>query len=142
VPAAADGHQGFPRPEPSVTQVVSFDLTILNLGAAFDPTTDAQREQQIDQLCTLLTKGTSGPSAPYENCKAFMRTGIPFGTWNRANSNTVVCRQLHSLLTVIRPEVHCPHSSPGGGNTCIDFPYSSFYDTSYGAGATPKPHHH
>jgi hypothetical protein len=60
---------------------------------------------------------------------------IPFGTWDRANSNTVVCRQFHSLLTIFRPDVHCPHASAAGGMpgmlVCVDFPYESFYDADY-----------
>src|SRR5262249_27229683 len=68
------------------------------------------------------------PLPAFSNCVAFMHS-IPYGSWNRANSNTVVCRQLHSLLTPLRPQVHCPHTSPTGGMTCVDFPYSSFYTT-------------
>jgi hypothetical protein len=63
-------------------------------------------------------------------CVAFMQS-IPYGTWDRANSNTFVCRHLHSLTTPFRPDVHCPHCSPGGGGTCIDFTYDSFFDQEF-----------
>jgi hypothetical protein len=58
-------------------------------------------------------------------------SSIPYGSWDRANSNTVTCRQLHTLLTAIDPDMHCPHASAGGGGACIDFPYGSYYDQSF-----------
>jgi hypothetical protein len=137
-------------------RVISLDVNILNLGAASDPPdSPAVHAQVIGQLCTALTvahiEPTSGAivhegtctsyfdsaenfetgfplsAVPFENCVAFM-SSIPFGTWNRANSNTVTCRQLHSLLTTIDPMMHCPHTSPEGGGACIDFTYGSYYE--------------
>jgi hypothetical protein len=123
--------------------VTSLDLAILNLGAAVNPTSDAEKEQTIQGMCAVLTglvpnqaatcPGTydgATPPAQFASCVAFMHT-IPYGTWDRANSNTVVCRQLHTLLTPFRPAVHCPHTSPSGGHTCIDFTYESFFDTEF-----------
>ena len=138
-------------------KVIGFDLSIQNLGAAVDPQSILERETNIQQVCAFLTLQSSatspgtcpsyfdsaddyagtnytfnpslpGPSPAFANCVAFMHT-IPYGSWNRANSNTFVCRQLHSLLTPFRPTVHCPHTSPTGGMTCIDFSYDSFYTT-------------
>ena len=124
--------------------VISFDLAILNLGAAVNPTTDAERAENITTTCALLTLGFPGqpatcpgtfsnapnPLDQFAACVAFMQS-IPYGTWDRVNSNTAVCRQLHSLLTPLRPDVHCPHCSPGGGGTCIDFTYESFFDKEF-----------
>jgi hypothetical protein len=118
-------------------RVISFDLTILNLGAAVNPRSDAEREANIQGLCAVLTMGVLGRPAtcPSEytdmaDCMAFMHS-IPYGTWDRANSNTVVCRQLHSLLTPYRPDVHCPHSGKSGGGSCVDFTYESFFDDEF-----------
>ena len=125
-------------------RVVSFDLAILNLGAALNPTTDAERTANITNICALLTLGILGrpatclgtfssdpnPQVQFGACVAFMQS-IPYGTWDRANSNTFVCRHLHALMTPFRPDVHCPHCSPGGGATCIDFPYDSFFDQEF-----------
>jgi hypothetical protein len=117
--------------------VVSFDLTILNLGAAVNPKSVAEQEANIAGVCALLTGAIlgrpatcPGTYADFNACFVFMHT-IPYGTWDRANSNTVVCRQLHSLLTPFRPDVHCPHCSPSGGGACVDFPYESFFDTEF-----------
>lgn len=120
-------------------KIAAFDLTILNLGAAVDPRSSLEAVQNILGVCTLLTMGFgaqpatcpgefSGPNATtkFQNCVQFMNS-IPYGSWNRANSNTFVCRQLHSLLTPFRPDVHCSHVGKTGGDSCIDFPYESFY---------------
>jgi hypothetical protein len=120
--------------------VTSFDLTILNLGAAVNPHSMAEQEQNIQGVCAVLTGLVPGQGATcagtypgataveqFGACVTFMHT-IPYGTWDRANSNTVVCRQLHTLLTPFRPAVHCPHAGPTGGNACIDFTYDSFFD--------------
>jgi len=140
-------------------RVISMDLNILNLGAASDPPNDpAVHAAAINQLCTALTiahvdpttggvvaEGTCTASfdsaddfapgfafagVPFQDCVGFMQS-IPYGSWNRANSNTVTCRQLHTLLTAIDPDKHCPHASPDGGGACIDFSYASYYDEAF-----------
>jgi hypothetical protein len=119
--------------------VESLDLVILNLGAAVNPPdTPEAHSAIINELCGLLVDVTCSdpvydPDGHYtsiEDCVSFMNS-IPFGTWDRANSNTVVCRQLHSLITYYRPDIHCPHTGKTGGGMCIDFTYESFYDYNY-----------
>jgi hypothetical protein len=140
-------------------RVISMDLNILNLGVASDPPNDPLvHAAVIQQLCTALTVAHLDPTtggvinqgtctsyfdsvddfspgfpvsgAPFQNCVAFMQS-IPFGSWNRANSNSVTCRQLHTLLTAVDPDMHCPHASPDGGGACVDFSYGSYYDESF-----------
>lgn len=140
-------------------RVISMDLNILNLGAASDPPNDpAVHDAVISQLCTALTvahvepttgavvnegtctsyfdsaddfaAGFAVTTSAFQNCVAFMHS-IPFGSWNRANSNSVTCRQLHTLLTAVDPDMHCPHASPDGGGACIDFSYGSYYEESF-----------
>lgn len=124
-------------------RVTSFDLSILNLGAAVNPHSDAEREANIAGVCAVLTgmvpqqpatcpgeyNGATPPQR-FADCTAFMHT-IPYGTWDRANSNTVVCRQLHTLLTPFRPAIHCPHAGKTGGHACVDFTYESFFDSEF-----------
>lgn len=86
----------------SNNQVFTFDLAILNLGAAVDVPQSAQ-SGVIQGVCYFLT--VSPATCPHEytdfnDCVNFM-SNINYGSWNRANSNTTVCRQLHTLLTKI-----------------------------------------
>ena len=60
----------------------------------------------------------------------FMKS-IAYGTWNRANANSYVCRQYHSLFTPYRPEVWCPVIGKTGAGVCVDVPYNSFYAESF-----------
>lgn len=140
-------------------RVISMDLNILNLGAASDlPDIPEVHAQAIAQICTALTVAHISPitgavvysgtctssfdsaddfapefpvsDVPFQNCVGFM-SSIPFGSWDRGNSNSVVCRQLHSLLTPVDPEMHCPHTSPGGGGACVDMTYGSYYEEEF-----------
>jgi hypothetical protein len=118
-------------------RVVSFDLAILNLGAAVNPRSDAEKDANIQSVCQVLTVGMGqlpatcpGEYTSLADCVAFMHS-IPYGSWDRANSHTAVCRQLHTLLTPYRPDVHCPHAGKTGGGMCVDFPYESFFETEF-----------
>jgi hypothetical protein len=118
-------------------RVASFDLAILNLGAAVNPKSAAEREATIQGVCAVLTLGVGGqpPTCPdeyadFSDCVSFMHAK-PYGTWDRANSDTVVCRQLHTLLTPFRPAMHCPHAGKTGGHACVEFPYESFFEKEY-----------
>jgi len=64
------------------------------------------------------------------NCVDFMNS-IPYGSRNRMNDNNFVCRNLHMLLTPYGPDLHCPHCSPSGGDSCIPFTYESFFQVEY-----------
>jgi len=86
-----------------------------------------------------IWENTIGQS-DYDYCMAFMTgqipsplTGqpLPFGSYDRVNSNSVVCRSTHVLLSLYDPVHHCPHVSPMGGGKCIDFSYRSFYNHTY-----------
>lgn len=140
-------------------RVISLDLNILNLGRASDlPNIPEVHAEAIAQICTALTVAHISPitgavvyagtctssfdsaddfapefpvsDVPFQNCVAFMQS-IPFGTWDRGHSNSVVCRQLHSLLTPVDPEMHCPHTSPSGGGKCLDVTYGDYYEEDF-----------
>jgi len=118
--------------------ISSVDLDILNLGWALDgdsATNATTRDANINKICTTLTVSPgfcpqvddpAGYYTSFSDCVNFMHS-IPYGTWAHANSNTVICRTLHTLLTAFRPAVHCPHTGKTGGMKCVDTPYSSFY---------------
>jgi len=122
--------------------VSSLDLDILNLGWALDgdsATNPETRLANIENICTTLvvsprfcppSEDPLGYYANFEDCVTFM-SNITYGSWSHANSNTVICRTLHTILTAFRPSVHCPHTGRTGGMICIDTPYASFYDEEF-----------
>jgi len=125
--------------------IESVDLDILNLGWALDGdtlTNNASRQAIINNVCATLVgaPGHPGTCPPADDptgfyssigdCQTFMNS-IPFGTWAHANANSVICRELHTILTAFRPTVHCPHTGKTGGMKCVDTLYSSFYDEDF-----------
>jgi hypothetical protein len=135
-------------------KVISFDLTILNLGKSSDPKTAEEKAARIIGVCAALTTahvnvvteqvvmgGTctfvfDGPeyfspgfptqTNPMANCVAFINS-IPYGSWDQPSSNTLTCRSLHSLLTPLR-SMHCMHVNYDGGGKCVDSKYGDFFD--------------
>jgi len=127
--------------------ISSIDVSVPNLGALLDiPAGSPEQAARIGFVCSILTQqsifsqnpnGTcpsywagSNPTARFNSCYGFM-SSIAFGSFNRINSNTFVCRLLHALLTPFAPSVHCPHAAPSGGRACIDFSYESYYEVIY-----------
>src|SRR5690606_18830517 len=93
-------------------RVREFDVSILNLGAAVD-TPVAQRPFAIQAVCNMVMVSPGycvgyGEYTDYNDCVDFL-SAIPFGSRDRANSNTTACRLIHTKLAAVRPEVHCPH---------------------------------
>jgi hypothetical protein len=139
-------------------KIISFDLTILNLGKFSDVSSAEARMQTIIGVCTALTtahfnviteqvvfNGTCtdqfdgsedfpqgfpvSAGDPMKNCVAFM-SSIPYGTWDQPSSNTFTCRALHSLLTPFRA-LHCMHVNYDGGGKCVDSDYGDFFKKEY-----------
>jgi hypothetical protein len=114
-------------------RITAFDLALLNLGAALDPRSDAERDLRMQGVCLLAATNCPGEfdgstaGAKAADCVAFMQTK-PYRSWNRGNSDTFTCRELHSVLTSLRRDVHCPHVGKTGGMVCVDVPYESYFD--------------
>jgi hypothetical protein len=56
----------------------------------------------------------------------------PFGSYDEVWGDNVVCRNIHVLLTHVRPAVHCPHVGPNGGAPpnnykCVNINYTTSY---------------
>jgi hypothetical protein len=94
-------------------------------------------------LCPEIQKACTGANQQYDSeadCTAKLGEK-PFGSFDEAWGDNVVCRTIHLVLTRVRPEVHCPHVGPLGGSPpdnykCVDIDYSTEYfddDTVFGA---------
>jgi hypothetical protein len=112
---------------------VSFDLTIPYLGTALD-LPSAAVPFIIQSVCQTQEASCQGSNQQYssvDECVSFL-TGIAVGSWNRANSNSVICRSFHSILGVVaQPSVYCPAIGPSGGGLCVDVPYDSHFATDF-----------
>lgn len=116
------------------------DITFTNMGIAADVNASAVLEvapgvtiparaafvQGICQQINLFCTGANQVYDSVQDCVNFMNT-IPYGSFDRANSNTFTCRIVHTGLIPRFPDMHCPHVSRGGGGKCIDFPAVSYY---------------
>ncbi|XMA15213.1 hypothetical protein WAI453_008004 [Rhynchosporium graminicola] len=74
-------------------------------------------------LCTQIQENCSGPNLQYNStagCNAIMATK-EFGSYDEVWGDNVVCRNIHVMLTHVRPEVHCPHVGPRGGSPPNNF---------------------
>ena len=85
-------------------------------------------------LCPGIQKLCTGKDQQYSStlsCVADLQFK-PFGNFDEAWGDNIVCRTIHLILTRIRPDVHCPHVGPVGGAPpdnykCVDIDYSKEY---------------
>lgn len=76
----------------------------------------------IESICTIAEEYCTGANlqyANYDECVAVLnqkRMGESF----EGGRDTVFCRNLHQVMLPFRPEVHCPHVGPSGGDMCRD----------------------
>jgi len=131
----------------SSNKISSAEISILNSGALLDgPPVASYRDAAIASTCGTFTGPSTYSTNPSgtcpeqwtgstneerkQDCINFMKS-IAYGTWNRANSNSYICRQYHSLFTPYRPDVWCPTIGKTGGGVCVDVPYNSFYNEAF-----------
>ncbi|KAJ7863404.1 hypothetical protein B0H13DRAFT_1638196 [Mycena leptocephala] len=124
--------------------VLKYDAWIPNLGNftnllfGFDTNSVAGMTNVIGGICQLQSTTCVGNNTVYNGVSDCVQTltAKPFGRSDETWGDNVVCRQVHVLLTKIRPEagfvltslqVHCAHVGPIGGGKCIDVAYNDVY---------------
>lgn len=125
--------------------LVGVDAIAHNVGQATAPAV-ANQTAFIIQLCEDLTMNPgSGYIAPQPNgwcppqydvsgggyssfqaCVNFMNSK-PFGSYDNARSDTVICRRLHADISKWDPFTHCQHAGETGGGMCIDVPQYAYF---------------
>jgi len=123
---------------PDSALVKAYDLTLLRLDQEADIPA-SEYPAAIQALCAETQQRCVGDDQQFANqseCVAFM-SSLDFGSWSDAWSNTVVCRELHVILTQVRPDFHCPHVGPTGGGKCIFHTYDEWLNTTYVAFPDP-----
>ncbi|EEB92225.1 hypothetical protein MPER_09297 [Moniliophthora perniciosa FA553] len=89
------------------------DIALLAKRAANDTCTDHM----------LYCTGQYQQYDSFEECYNFMTNEVPFGQPWEAGGNTAWCRYIHKNMLKFRPDIHCPHVGPSGGDMCIDRDY-------------------
>ncbi|KAJ3774162.1 hypothetical protein FB446DRAFT_491120 [Lentinula raphanica] len=82
-------------------------------------------------VCAVSSLYCTGDHQQYDSqddCLSFMST-LPFGESWQGGMNTGWCRYIHKNLVQYRPDVHCPHIGPTGGNMCKDRNYLDVTNT-------------
>jgi len=78
----------------------------------------------IQQICsTALNHCADSQNVQYDNklqCTEFLSQNVRLGTSYEFGRNTLLCRSLHQLMVPLRPDVHCAHIGPTGGDMCVD----------------------
>lgn len=75
--------------------------------------------------------GDPGYYNDFDDCVDFLTNSVPFGTFDRANSNSVVCRLLYTIMSPHGPTLHCPSTGKTGGSKCVDVDYNDYYLQDY-----------
>ena len=115
-------------------KIEGIDIVLVNAGEAFDVaySTPELRLLTIQTNCNIIQEHCIDDYVAFPTFDACVeyQSSIPFGTYNRANSNTAVCRNLHTNLLAQSPidvgaRVHCMHVTYAidpRNEICIDFP--------------------
>lgn len=117
--------------------VLRYDAWIPNLddwvntitgGALHDP---EYQQMSIEQVCAVTQLTCQGPNKQWESIGECVAALVqkPYGRYEGAWGDNVVCRTIHLVLTQVRPDVHCAHVGPTGGGKCINIKYPQDYFT-------------
>ncbi|MCJ1384070.1 hypothetical protein MMC17_007186 [Xylographa soralifera] len=115
--------------------VLKYDAWIPNLsnwtiiGLGEDVTAPAVQSTYIEYICNEAQLRCVGPNTQYSSvaqCISVL-SAKPFGTFDEAWGDDVVCRSIHVILTLIDPDAHCPHVGPSGGGKCSPIDYNDAY---------------
>ncbi|KKP06142.1 hypothetical protein THAR02_01745 [Trichoderma harzianum] len=114
---------------------VMFPLVEWSLDDAFNRTAQALNltstdaaQVEVQQLiatsiCAVHDKFCTGANQQYATNAECMNTLVnekPLGRAYQWSHDTVGCRCIHQAMVPLRPEVHCPHIGPTGGNFCVN----------------------
>ncbi|BGP12390.1 hypothetical protein JCM10213_002005 [Rhodosporidiobolus nylandii] len=78
------------------------------------------------ELCSTAMDHCTGDNQQYdsyEQCYIFLTEERPFGEATEGGLDTTWCRYIHRNMVPYRPNVHCSHIGPSGGDMCIERDY-------------------
>ncbi|KAL1304697.1 hypothetical protein AAFC00_003648 [Neodothiora populina] len=120
--------------------VLKYDAWIPNLqaytrvGTGVDFSNVTVQQGAATGLCPVIQQRCTESNQQYSDVATCIEEldAKPFGNFDEAWGDNLACRTIHLILTQVRPEVHCPHVGPNGGNgpdnyKCVDIDYSVLY---------------
>ena len=113
-------------------QVCGFEAAVENAGLTFDGPVSS-RASIIANICRgtqiFCPVGTSYQQyASQSECVSFFSgKQTTFGTYDRADQNTVICRLIHVRFAMISPATHCPHLGKKSTGACTNKPAQSYF---------------
>ncbi|KAI5478206.1 hypothetical protein MNV49_005373 [Pseudohyphozyma bogoriensis] len=93
----------------------------MTFSATSNITALVARRAAID-VCDVAMEYCVGSNVQYsshDQCMQFLTEEVPFGQPWEGGMNTGFCRYIHKNMVAKRPEVHCAHVGPSGGDMCI-----------------------
>ncbi|KAK6508742.1 hypothetical protein TWF506_010819 [Arthrobotrys conoides] len=114
-------------------EVVNYDLALIEVDHFIEELTStdyndpAARQELINTTCNAQALRCNGKNAQYDSIEHCIESlaAKPFGSYTDVWSDSVVCRSIHIVLTITRPDAHCPHVGPSGGMKCVDYDYKT-----------------
>ncbi|CAF5170140.1 unnamed protein product, partial [Rotaria sp. Silwood1] len=92
--------------------------------------TNEERQAKINTICNVTQRfctGTLQQYSTFNDCQQFLRTQIPYGSYDRADQGNVICRFVHTYSVPLLPSIHCPHVGSTGGGACTDKTIDFYY---------------
>ncbi|EPS41734.1 hypothetical protein H072_4341 [Dactylellina haptotyla CBS 200.50] len=114
-------------------EVINYDLALIEVDhfieelTSTDYTDPAAQAELIATTCNAQALRCVGVNSQYDSIDHCIEvlSAKPFGSYTDIWSDSVVCRSIHIVLTLVRPDAHCPHVGPTGGMKCVDFDYKT-----------------
>ncbi|GAA5861434.1 hypothetical protein JCM1840_005368 [Sporobolomyces johnsonii] len=88
--------------------------------------TDLFQRKAAGEICEIAMQYCTGDNeqySSYDQCYEFLAVQTPWGEPWEGGSNTGFCRYIHRNMVPYRPQIHCEHIGPSGGDMCIDRDY-------------------
>ncbi|KAI9766011.1 MAG: hypothetical protein M1840_007018 [Geoglossum simile] len=126
--------------------VVKYDAWIPNLNAWIEssvgvPISNPDLQGNTTRgICKSTQRFCVGENTQWkdeEECVTKL-SGKPYGTYDEAWGDNIVCRTIHLVLAGVRPKAHCAHVGPTGGGKCVDYPYELSYFSDQGIFGDPQ----
>ncbi|KAI5478199.1 hypothetical protein MNV49_005366 [Pseudohyphozyma bogoriensis] len=110
---------------PKIVPQIAIELNTTYNATTSNSTALVAERAAID-VCSVAMEYCVGNNTQYtshDECMTFLTEDVPFGNPWEGGLNTGWCRYIHKNMVPKRPDVHCAHVGPSGGDMCIHRDY-------------------